>query len=105
MNETISTSTIRFPVEGMTCASCVNRIERYLRKSDGVIEATVNLATETASVRYDSARISPAGLGEAVEAAGYKARLDRAEHGASVADGHAGSAPVAAQRTSTVEEG
>jgi Cu+-exporting ATPase len=90
MNETISTSTIRFPVEGMTCASCVNRIERYLRKSDGVIEATVNLATETASVRYDSARITPTGLGQAVEAAGYEARLDRAEHGGTIADSWAG---------------
>jgi Cu+-exporting ATPase len=104
MNEAISTSTIRFPVEGMTCASCVNRIERYLRKSDGVIEATVNLATETASVRYDSARITPAGLGAAVEAAGYEARLDRAEGGVSV-DGVAATSlaltapvPVAADR-------
>jgi Cu+-exporting ATPase len=91
MNESTSasTSTIRFPVEGMTCASCVNRIERYLRKSDGVIEATVNLATESASVRYDSARITPAGLGQAVEAAGYDARLDRAEHGGAIADSSA----------------
>jgi P-type Cu+ transporter len=102
MNETISTSTIRFPVEGMTCASCVNRIERYLRKSDGVIEATVNLATETASVRYDSARITPAGLGQAVEAAGYDARLDRAEQGGSIADSSAGdlaAGPVASLLT------
>ncbi|GIW20950.1 MAG: hypothetical protein KatS3mg065_1246 [Chloroflexota bacterium] len=44
---------VRFPVEGMTCASCVNRIERYLRKVEGVEEATVNLATETATVRFD----------------------------------------------------
>ena len=73
----------------MTCASCVNRIERYLRKADGVIEATVNLATETASVRYDSARITPAGLGKAVDAAGYEARLDLAEHGGAIADSSA----------------
>ena len=48
---------VRFPVDGMTCASCVNRIERYLRKVDGVDEATVNLATETATVRFDPARV------------------------------------------------
>ena len=89
MNETIPTATIQFPVEGMTCASCVNRIERYLRKADGVIEATVNLATETASVRYDSRRIAPDALGKAVEAAGYEARLDRAEHGGTMADSSA----------------
>jgi P-type Cu+ transporter len=96
MTEAISASTIRFPVEGMTCASCVNRIERYLRKADGVIEATVNLATESASVRYDAARITPAGLGQAVEAAGYEARLDRAEEGATPADGRAADSSQAA---------
>ena len=70
---------VRFPVEGMTCASCVNRIERYLRKVDGVVEANVNLATEAASVRYDPARVQLDGLRSAVEAAGYEARIDRAE--------------------------
>ena len=70
---------VRFPVEGMTCASCVNRIERYLRKVDGVVEANVNLATETASVRYDPARVQLDGLRSAVEAAGYEARIDRSE--------------------------
>ena len=69
----------RFPVEGMTCASCVNRIERYLRKVDGVEQANVNLATESASVRFDPGRVSLEDLGRAVEAAGYEARLDRAE--------------------------
>ena len=63
----------------MTCASCVNRIERYLRKVDGVDEANVNLATESASVRFDPGRVSLEDLGRAVEAAGYEARLDRAE--------------------------
>ena len=70
---------VRFPVEGMTCASCVNRIERYLRKVDGVVEANVNLATETAAVRFDPARVDLDVLRSAVEAAGYEARIDRAE--------------------------
>ena len=70
---------VRFPVEGMTCASCVNRIERYLRKTEGVVEATVNLATETASVRFDPGVVDLDGLRSAVEAAGYEARIDRAE--------------------------
>ena len=38
-------SELNLPVVGMTCASCVNRIERFLNKADGVAEATVNLAT------------------------------------------------------------
>jgi Cu+-exporting ATPase len=70
---------VRFPVEGMTCASCVNRIERYLRKLDGVVEANVNLATESASVRFDPAVVDLGDLRLAVEAAGYEARIDVAE--------------------------
>ena len=46
------TSRLDLPVQGMTCASCASRIERNLNKLDGV-EATVNFATERASVSYD----------------------------------------------------
>jgi len=70
---------ISFPVEGMTCASCVNRIERYLNKVEGVETAAVNLATEQATVMFDPGRVGVGDLGKAVEAAGYEARLDRAE--------------------------
>ena len=45
-------SSSRCPIEGMTCASCVNRIERFLKKTPGVEEAVVNLATEVATIRY-----------------------------------------------------
>ncbi|MBA3689120.1 MAG: heavy-metal-associated domain-containing protein [Chloroflexi bacterium] len=41
----------------MTCASCVNRIERYLTKVEGVESANVNLATDSASVRYDPSAV------------------------------------------------
>ena len=47
------------PVVGMTCASCVNRIERFLSRADGVSDATVNLATERATVRFDPGRHRP----------------------------------------------
>ena len=69
---------VSFPVEGMTCAACVNRITRYLSTVEGVEAANVNLATETASVRFDPERVDLERLGAAVEAAGYDARLDRA---------------------------
>jgi P-type Cu+ transporter len=65
---------IELPIAGMTCASCANRIERRLNKLDGVT-ASVNYATETASVDFDRAAVAPDGLVEAVEAAGYKAEL------------------------------
>ena len=59
----------------MTCASCVNRVTRFLSRVDGVAEANVNLASESATVRYDAVRVSPNDLAAAVEAAGYAARL------------------------------
>ncbi|MEJ7803442.1 MAG: heavy metal translocating P-type ATPase [Candidatus Limnocylindria bacterium] len=61
-------------VEGMTCASCVNRIERHLNKVDGVAEASVNLATERAKVSYDASRVGVDELVVAVERAGYNVR-------------------------------
>ncbi len=60
-----------FGVTGMTCAACVNRVERALKKLDGVLEAHVNLATERATVRYLPASIGPAQLKRAVREAGY----------------------------------
>ena len=45
--------TLSLPVEGMTCASCVLRVEKALKKVDGVLEANVNLATEKVSVSFD----------------------------------------------------
>jgi Cu+-exporting ATPase len=62
---------LTLPVEGMTCASCVNRIERFLHRTDGVSEANVNLATERATVRFDPARIGRADIVRAIESAGY----------------------------------
>lgn len=58
------------PVEGMTCASCVARVEKALATVPGVVEATVNLATETANVRADRA-MPITTLRAAVEKAGY----------------------------------
>ena len=70
---------VSFPVEGMTCASCVNRITRFLGKVEGVEDANVNLATESASVRFDPSRTDIVALVAAVEAAGYVARIAPAE--------------------------
>ncbi len=67
---------VRLPVVGMTCASCSNRIERFLRKTDGVAEATVNLATEVATIRYLPAKVGTSELVGAIERAGYEVRSD-----------------------------
>ena len=65
---------IQLPIDGMTCASCVNRIERFLRKTPGVAEANVNLATEVATVRYLPEVAGYDELARAIEAAGYDIR-------------------------------
>ena len=65
---------LELPIVGMTCASCANRIERKLNKLDGVA-ASVNYATEKASVEFDPAAVAPEQLIAAVEAAGYQAVL------------------------------
>jgi Cu+-exporting ATPase len=67
---------LTLPIEGMTCASCVNRVERYLRKTDGVLEANVNLATEQARVRFNPTVVGRDELTRAVVAAGYAVRAD-----------------------------
>ena len=59
------------PILGMTCASCVTRVERALNKTPGVVDAQVNLATEKATVTYVPGQTSHAGLVAAVRAAGY----------------------------------
>ncbi len=61
---------VLLPIEGMTCATCAGRVEKALRALPGV-EATVNLSSERADVQFDSARVAPAALAEAVTRAGY----------------------------------
>ncbi|WP_445664352.1 heavy metal translocating P-type ATPase [Fodinibius sp. AD559] len=58
-------------IEGMHCASCVSAVEKSLNKIEGVEEASVNLATESATVSYDKNKVSVDDLSQAVEAAGY----------------------------------
>lgn len=70
MSDTIRT--IVLPVRGMTCASCVARVEKALRKVEGVEKASVNFATETVSLTFDSSRTSLKQFSEAVEKSGYE---------------------------------
>ena len=79
------TSELTLPIEGMTCASCVSRIERFLGKTPGVEEATVNLATETATVRYRPDVADRSALVGAIEAAGYDVRTRPPVDGSDVA--------------------
>jgi P-type Cu+ transporter len=63
---------LTLPVEGMTCASCVLRVEKALKKVDGVADVTVNLATEKARIAFDPSRVGVEQLQKALADAGYK---------------------------------
>jgi Cu+-exporting ATPase len=76
MSVTTPTARVELPITGMTCASCANRIERKLNKLDGVT-ASVNYATETATVEYEPA-VEVESLVATVESAGYGAALPTA---------------------------
>lgn len=69
-------------IGGMTCAACVNRVEKALAKTPGVAAASVNLATEKAHVEFDGAKTSLEELVEAVKKTGYSARPVQVKEGA-----------------------
>ncbi|NJO04084.1 MAG: copper-translocating P-type ATPase [Chloroflexaceae bacterium] len=67
----VITDQIEFPVTGMTCATCSRRVEKALQKLPGILEASVNLASEQASVTYVPATVGWPEIKAAVEQAGY----------------------------------
>ncbi|MFP4145230.1 MAG: heavy metal translocating P-type ATPase [Phycisphaeraceae bacterium] len=69
------TVTTTLHVAGMRCASCVNHVEERLRKTPGVESASVNLATETATVEHDPGEAPRERLLEAVRDAGYEGEI------------------------------
>ncbi|WP_373485452.1 heavy metal translocating P-type ATPase [Acetobacterium malicum] len=64
---------VTIPISGMTCAACSARVEKVLNKLEGVTAATVNLATEKATVYYDSQQVKLSTIKQAIEKAGYQA--------------------------------
>ncbi|PPE72776.1 copper-translocating P-type ATPase [Solimonas fluminis] len=92
----IAENTVELAIEGMTCASCAGRVEKALREIPGVLDASVNLATERATVRV-SGETPVSALTAAVEHAGYAASpATQAAPSKSGKGGWPGWAPVAA---------
>ncbi len=60
------------PIAGMTCAACSARIEKVLSKLPGILSASVNLASETASIRFDPGQIRLSDIRKAIEKLGYQ---------------------------------
>ena len=75
MNTSTASATLSLPIEGMTCASCVGRVEKALSRVPGVRSASVNLATESATLQAD-ASVATAVLNQAVASAGYAVAHD-----------------------------
>lgn len=67
--------TIDFEVKGMTCASCVNRVEKVLKKNPAIVTASVNLATEKARIEFDSSKVDSDKIIGIITQAGYEARV------------------------------
>ncbi len=67
---------VGFKIEGMSCSSCANIIDKKINSLDGIINAHINIATEKGQVEYDSREIDVHAIVQAVEDAGYKALLD-----------------------------
>ncbi len=84
---------VRLDIAGMTCASCATRIERKLNKVPGV-QASVNYATEAATVRYDPAAVDTQRLLATVATAGYTATVPAPPAEPAAEDGSGGSAPA-----------
>lgn len=92
--------TLELPITGMTCANCVATVERALnKKTPGVIEATVNFATERASVQYIPGAVDLADMVTAIERAGYGVVLPQ-----TIADSTDGAPPHDAEQAARQRE-
>ncbi|MFP4534443.1 MAG: heavy metal translocating P-type ATPase [Spirochaetaceae bacterium] len=70
-----------YRIEGMHCASCVSAVERALQNLEGVSEANVNLATESARISFDPLKVDASVISRAVENAGYTVVTEDEESG------------------------
>jgi Cu+-exporting ATPase len=73
-----TTELIRIPVSGMTCAACQAHVQKALAKQPGVVDASVNLMMQNASVTFDPSVVTPDNLVDAIRATGYGAELAQA---------------------------
>lgn len=71
--EKTETANITIPIGGMTCAACAQRVEKAIGRLEGVKSASVNFATEKATIAYNPQQVRVSAIKEAIEKAGYKA--------------------------------
>ncbi|MBW2334745.1 MAG: HAD-IC family P-type ATPase, partial [Deltaproteobacteria bacterium] len=68
----VGTVSVELPIQGMKCASCVTAIEKALLQKNGILKASVNLATEKARMEYIPSEISLSEISKAIEGSGYR---------------------------------
>lgn len=61
-----------YPVSGMTCAACVRKIETVLKRTEGIIDASVNFASEKVTLEYDDEKINLPHIEEIIKGIGYE---------------------------------
>ena len=61
-----------YPVIGMSCASCVKKVETVLNKTDGVIDSNVNFASEKVTIEYDDELINMDKMADIIKSIGYE---------------------------------
>jgi len=82
----VPAETLQIDIDGMTCASCVGRVEKALSATPGVVSAAVNLATGRATVQARAGAVDQTALAEAIRKAGYEPRAVAADRAADSAD-------------------
>lgn len=85
-------TTITIPVSGMHCGACQQRVQTALAKTEGVTDATVDLAKKHATITYDAGAVVPEKLVQVINATGYQAELPDggrdSGHDGGQSDGH-----------------
>ncbi len=71
--DNMNNQVVNIEIQGMSCASCVSRIEKVLKKENGILEASVNLATEKAQITFDPSILKKDKIKAIIENAGYEA--------------------------------
>ena len=75
----MSKQKIILPITGMTCASCSQLVEKALKRTDGVVDVNVSIASEKATIDFDSGKINQDDLIKVVKNAGFGVDLEEVE--------------------------
>ena len=96
-------TTHKYPVRGMSCASCSAHVDKALRSVNGVSEVNVNLATNMAKVTFDEAQCTPSQLQKAVSDMGFELLIDQeVNEPTNSATSHAGNEPTTISKSMAI---